>query len=289
MAAQSAISVVARSSDLNLGQILTASGVTNASDVLIIRHTYNNEDGLRTSSGATPEKVLAYTRHQDLRSPKFPKDPPGAWLIFVADGARRSRLLCACENRGELIGERTADGRYFDLHDSGLLSSLKNRLVIEWSRDTINWAKSGASAAPFPVVEIADPDTVPFLGFDHVRISFGELRAVVDDSRYASWRTALRSVQGVYLIADNTNGGLYVGKADGRERILGRWSAYARDGHGGDVALRALAGHDPNHARNFVFSILRVFGPNAAPGEVDEAEAHYKRALLTTSHIGNNR
>jgi hypothetical protein len=122
-----------------------------------------------------------------------------------------------------------------------------------------------------------------------VLISFGELRAVVEDSRYASWRTVLRSVQGVYLIADDSNGGLYVGKADGQERILGRWSAYARDGHGGNLALRDLAGLDPSHARHFFFSILRVFGPNAAPGEVDEAEAHYKRALLTTRHIGLNR
>ena len=34
----------------------------------------------------------------------------------------------------------------------------------------------------------------------------------------------------------------YVGKADGLERILGRWTAYARGGHGGNIALRDLAG-----------------------------------------------
>jgi excinuclease UvrABC nuclease subunit len=53
---------------------------------------------------------------------------------------------------------------------------------------------------------------------------------------------ALGSVQGVYLIADSSTGQLYVGKA---ERILGRWNAYAyayaRDGHGGNVALKELA------------------------------------------------
>lgn len=287
MAAQSAMPEVSRSGDLNLGHILTASGVANAKDVLIIRHTYR-EDGLRTSSDATPANVVTYTRHQDLRSSKFPKEPPGTWLIFVADGARRSRLLCAYENRGELIDKRTADSRFFDLHHSDLLTSLRDRLVIEWSRDTINWAKSGASAAAFPVVEIADPEAVPFPGFDRVRISFGTLLAVVGDSRYASWQTALRSVQGIYLIADTTNGQMYVGKADGRERILGRWTAYARDGHGGNIALQNLAELDPSHARHFVFSILRVFGPNAVAGEVDEAEEHYKRALLT-KEFGLNR
>jgi hypothetical protein len=92
------------------------------------------------------------------------------------------------------------------------------------------------------------------------------------------------SVQGVYLIADSRNGKLYVGKADGGERILGRWSQYARDGHGGNAALRQLAGLDPAHARHFQFSILRVFGPSVPTAEVDEAESHYKRALLTRTH-----
>lgn len=84
-----------------------------------------------------------------------------------------------------------------------------------------------------PVVEIADPARVPFPGFDNVLITHDELVAVVEDSRYAEWRTALAAVQGVYLVADSSSGELYVGKADGTERPLGRWSAYARDGHGG--------------------------------------------------------
>jgi hypothetical protein len=48
-----------------------------------------------------------------------------------------------------------------------------------------------------------------------------------------AYPTALAAVQGVYLVADTSSGELYVGKADGTERLLGRWSAYARDGHGG--------------------------------------------------------
>ena len=68
---------------------------------------------------------------------------------------------------------------------------------------------------------------------------------MVDDPRYADWRIALSEVQGIYLITDSTNGKQYVGKADGAERILGRWTAYARDGHGGNVALRELADNRP--------------------------------------------
>ena len=279
--------MAADSGDLTLGHILGAAGVS-ACEVLAIRHTYRTLVGFGTTAEATPANLLAYTRHQDLRASKIPQEPAVTWLIFMADGARRSRFVCAYENGGEVGAERTADSRFFDLHESELLSSLRKRLVIDWPKDTINWAKRGESAASFPVVEIADPNAVPFPGFDRVLVPYGELLDIVTDSRYSAWQAALSAVQGIYLIADSTTGKLYVGKADGRERILGRWSSYARDGHGGNVALRDLAAVDPRHAHHFVFSILRVFGPSAIASEVDEAENHYKRALLTRHPLGMN-
>lgn len=274
------------SGDLTLRVILDAAGIESA-DVLVIRHTYRL-DGLRNAHQATPDVVRQYTRAQDITGSKIPKMPPRLWLIFMADGRRRSRFLTAYENRGEIAAERIDNSRYFDLHPSALLSSLRDRLVIEWSADTINWAKLGATAARLPVVEIADPSKVPFPGFDKVLITHDELTEVVEDSRYQEWRTALAAVQGIYLIADTSTGKLYVGKADGGERLLGRWTAYARDGHGGNVALRELAEVDMTHRRHFVFSILRVFGPSSPMAELDEAESHYKQALLTKQH-GLNR
>lgn len=121
-----------------------------------------------------------------------------------------------------------------------------------------------------------------------MRLTFHELQEMVESPRYADWRAALREVQGIYLITDSTNGKQYVGKADGSERILGRWSTYAKDGHGGNVRLRDLAfesvGGDvvrTEHARHFVFSILRVFGPSTPAPEVNAAESHFKESLLT--------
>ena len=224
----------------------------------VVRHTYTI-GGLETAADLTPENLLDYTRRQSINN-KLGKRPPRLWLIFLADGARRSRLLVAYENHGEVTTERTEVWRHFDLRPSDLLSALVGRLVVEWSRDAVNWAKSGTSASAFSVVEIADPHVVPFPGFDRVLVDHGQLRDVIEDSRYAAWRTALGSVQGIYLIADTNSGQLYVGKADGGERILGRWTQYARDGHGGNVALRQLAGLDSAHARHFQFSLLRVFG-----------------------------
>lgn len=272
------------SGDLSLGHVFGAAGL-DVNGLMVLRHTYT-QGGLESPADLTPEKVLDYTRRQGLNN-KLGKDPAPLWLCFMADGQRRSRVLTAYENHGEVPGVQADGLRHFDLRPSEALTSLKDRLVVEWSGDTVNWAKKGVSAALFPVIELADPHAVPFPGFDRVLISYSELRAVVEDSRYASWRTALGSVQGIYLIADSSTGQLYVGKADGAERILGRWSQYARDAHGGNVTLKEVA-VDPSHRQHFMFSILRVFGPSVPTAEVDETEAHYKRSLLTRQY-GYNR
>jgi hypothetical protein len=276
------------SGDLTLGHLLSAAGIQDLSEVLVIRHTYSDE-GIRDSQDATVERVRHYVRQQRLATQKFPKSPPRLWVNFIADGGRRARFLTTYDNHGEAVGERDETWRYYDLAPNDLLASLQDRLVIEWSGDTVNWAKGGITAAKLPVVEIADPRVVPFPGFDSLLVSYSELQAVVTDSRYSQWRTALSAVQGIYLIADTSTGKLYVGKADGSEGLFGRWSTYARDGHGSNVALRELAGADTTHPQHFQFSILRVFDPSASLPEVGAAEEHFKQALLSKTPHGLNR
>ncbi|PWH07406.1 excinuclease ABC subunit C [Brachybacterium endophyticum] len=274
-----------RSGRLTLGTVLTTAE-TRFDDVLAVRHTFT-PDGLTGTADLTAEKVLAYTRRQEPGN-KVGTSPPPLWLVFMADGKRRSRFLTAFENHGHLPAEATAKHRFFDLRPSELLSSLRQRLVVEWSGDTINWAKKGVAAAGFPIVEISDPAPVAFPGFDRLVISFTELQDMVEISRYRAWQHALSSVQGIYLITDETSGKHYVGKADGTERILGRWRRYARTGHGDNVALRALVGGDISRATSFRFSILRVFGPDTPKADVDHSEAHYKDALMSRT-FGFNR
>ncbi|GAA3539574.1 hypothetical protein AFL01nite_26070 [Aeromicrobium flavum] len=286
---------------LALGHVLTGIGAENdppirLEDIHVIRHSFNpgNHEGLQGPEDLTLERVLSYTRRQSISPQRFPANPPRYWVILVADGKKRSRLFGTFENGGEIEELRDDVYRTFDLRPSGFLAPLVDRLVIEWNSPR-NWHRKGGSAAKLPVLEIADRDKVPFPGFERVRLTHGELQDMVEDARYADWRAALREVQGIYLITDSTNGKQYVGKADGAERILGRWTTYARDGHGGNVALRELAfdstGADPiktDHARHFIFSLLRVFGPSTSMSEVNAAESHYKRALLTRE-FGLNR
>ncbi|RNL51413.1 GIY-YIG nuclease family protein [Arthrobacter oryzae] len=267
------------SGGLTLGNLFQAAGLT-PEDVQVIRHTLK-PGGLKTRADAMGPGLLPYVREQGIRNSKLPATPPRIWLNFLATTGRRARFLTAHENRGEVLAERTDLRRYFDLQPSPVFAALADRLVIEWSNDPVNWAKTGDLATGMAVVEIADPASVPFPGFDSLLVSHDELQAVISDDRYMQWRTALSSVQGIYLIADTKTGKLYVGKADGAERFLGRWSEYARNGHGGNVALRELAAADARHRLHFQFSILQVFSPSAPAAHVDAAEAHFKRALLT--------
>ena len=286
---------------LTLGHVVSAIGAEHdppiaLDEIRVIRHSFNTGEpaGLRGAEDLTEERIRDYTRFQGISPRHFPAEPERYWVVLIADGQRRSRLWGTFENHGEVRAERTDTVRYFDLRRTPFLQPLANRLVVEWDTPRV-WHRRAAKATNMPVLEIADRDNEPFPGFDNVLLSFHEVSEMVTDHRYADWRTALSQVQGIYLITDSSNGKQYVGKADGTERILGRWKGYASDGHGGNRALQELAqasigagGTKTDHARHFVFSILRVFGPSTSSSEVDAAELHYKKALMSLD-FGFNR
>ncbi len=288
---------------LTLGHVLASLGAEHhprigLDDVLVIRHSFSTHpEGLHGPEDLTEARVLEYTRWQSTSTRSFPALPPRYWVVLIADGKQRSRLFAAYENHGEVESERTDSARAFDLSPSTFLAPLANRLVVEWSSPR-RWHRRAVNAAGLPVLEIADRDKVPFPGFDRVLLTHHELTEMVESHRYADWRVALSQVQGIYLITDSSTGKHYVGKADGGERIIGRWRCYAKDGHGGNVALRdparassrvaGMSSPTTDHSRHFVYSILRVFGPSTPSSEVDGAESHYKRALMTRE-FGLNR
>lgn len=199
--------------------------------------------------------------------------------MFLPEGGDRARLWSVVVNRGEI----PTDGwsREFDLEQSNHLSELKMRLVIGW-RAPRRWHVKAASAANYPVKEIVDAAPVRFPGFTALVLDYPQLQAVIREHRYATWRTALSSVIGIYLITDTRDGRHYVGKADGSETLLQRWAAYASNGSGGNVAIRDS---DPS---TFRFSVLRVYDPATPSREIDTAESHFKLALDSRVH-GLNR
>lgn len=228
---------------------------------------------------SSDDEILAYTSQQSAKPRIFPDDPPPFWVVFIREGGDRARLWSVLGNRGEFSNDGSL--RTFDLVETEHLADLRNRLVIGW-RSPRTWRLNGSTAAGYPVMEIADAQPIPFPGFDRLALDYAQLQAVMREHRYAPWRTALLAVVGVYLITDTRDGRQYVGKADGVESISQRWSAYAANGHGGNVELRNL---DPT---SFRFSLLRVFDPSTPTSVIDAAESHYKLALDTRKH-GLNR
>lgn len=267
---------------LALSPILVDSGI-DPSETLVIRHAYVQEPENSGAPGihadSTHAEIFAYTRSQSANPRNFPASPPRYWVVFIREGGNQARLWSVVENRGELSNDGVR--RIFDLVEVEHMADLRSRLVIGWSSPR-RWWMYGPTASRYPVMGIADAEPIPFPGFDRLILNYAQLQAVMREHRYASWRTALSSVVGIYLITDTRDGRHYVGKADGEENIRQRWSIYATNGHGGNVELRGL---DPS---TFRYSLLRVFDPSTPTSAIDASESHFKVALDSRRH-GLNR
>jgi len=127
----------------------------------------------------------------------------------------------------------------------------------------------------------------PFQGYNKVLLTKGKLDLIVKHN-VESWRSALSSVKGIYLVSDSTNGKLYVGKAAGVDGIWGRWCTYAHTGHGNNIALMEEFGiaAPPERKNDLRFSILEIADINAT--DLDQRENHWKDVLDSRS-FGYNR
>lgn len=120
-----------------------------------------------------------------------------------------------------------------------------------------------------------------FPGFNAVDISHSTLKVVVKE-QIESWRSALSSVAGVYLISDREHRMLYVGSATGDGGIWSRWETYARGGHGGNVRLKKLENEKGSIFTNgFYFSILEIADKHTGEKQMLQLESEWKRRLLT--------
>lgn len=258
---------------LTLGTVLATEDI-DPKNVLVIRHAYvvhaDGTPGIHPDS--TDDEILKYTSTQLGR---FPKVPAERWLAFLPESSSGARFWGVIRNHGEVPNDGTI--RTFDLERTELLQQYVGRLVIDWAAP-LAWYVHGTTASAYPVRELADAAAPRFPGFENLRLDYPTLQAVMRDRRYATWRSALSSVAGVYVITDRRDGRNYVGKADGAENILQRWSAYASNGHGGNLELRGL---DPT---SFRLSLLRVFDPSTPPQVINRAESHYKQALDSVRH-----
>jgi hypothetical protein len=176
---------------------------------------------------------------------------------------------------------------YYRMQKRPSCSEFNGRLVAEFDRPgRQSYLKLDGCADQLVVSEILrEPLSIgQFPGFKAVDLAKVELDAIVSQE-LESWRAALSSVAGVYLISDATSGKLYVGSATGEGGIWQRWRQYSETGHGGNVELRQLMLDDGDKgATGFRFSILEIADTHASTEDILRRESHWKKILLARSH-----
>lgn len=164
--------------------------------------------------------------------------------------------------------------RWFDLEHNALMEDTFGRLIIGWPGLERSWWR-WADRNVFPVIGLNDrskfePGDTPWT---ELVLSWNDLSRLPRSlqGKLSQWR-------GIYLIYDSERGKGYVGSAYGSENILGRWTSYARTGHGGNKQLRAS---DPRH---LTFSILELTSPTLEAEAVIALESSWKTRLHTRLH-----
>lgn len=131
-----------------------------------------------------------------------------------------------------------------------------------------------------------------FPGYQNVRLRHADLQRIISNDE-PSWKDALSSVKGVYVITDLSDGRLYVGSASGEANGLWqRWSGYAhlRNLTGGNKELERLRSElgDSHIIDNFQYTILEIFDPKTKSDVIIQRESFWKLALDARRH-GMNR
>ncbi|WP_431689335.1 GIY-YIG nuclease family protein [Hahella sp. NBU794] len=180
---------------------------------------------------------------------------------------------------------------YYDLGQVRDCAELSGRLVIRFSRNFRATYLLAERWSEDLFVSELKPERLTlseFPGFKSVNLSKRELDCVIRQN-IPSWKGALSSVSGVYVISDTMSGKLYVGSAYGEGGIWSRWSQYSSSGHGNNVELRALLNNfGAKSAEAFRFSILEVADVHANKNEVITRETHWKEVLLSRTHGYNS-
>ena len=130
---------------------------------------------------------------------------------------------------------------------------------------------------------VFDGDAFP--GYDQVRLSYPQLKAILDRDK-RDWIAALEGQKAVYLITDLRNGKHYVGSATGDNgMLLDRWRAYVKNGHGNNKDLVGLVGELGVEyvARHFQYSILENYNSKVDRKFVLKREKWWKDTLASVS------
>lgn len=149
--------------------------------------------------------------------------------------------------------------------------------MIEWGKATTAWVQRQDKS----VISIMPESQVgEFVSYEKTILSWDDLhRLTKNPTGNFTWLNALKSVNGIYCITNMKNGRCYVGSAYGKNGIWGRWSNYAKTGHGGNEQLVELVNSRKNIVKHFQFSILEILPGSSTADDAIEKESLWKNKL----------
>ena len=179
------------------------------------------------------------------------------------------------------------DSHYYQLTELAACAELNGRLVAHFDRPGRQSYLNAERWSDKILLSEIRPERLriaEFPGYRAIDISMEQLKVVVSQS-IESWRAALSSIAGVYLISDTTTGKLYVGSAYGEGGIWQRWLSYAAIGHGGNVELRQLMAEEGmSRSSQFRFAVLEIADLHESRDSVLRRESHWKSVLSSRKH-----
>jgi hypothetical protein len=271
---------------MNFFQLMKLLNV-ETSEMRLLRHTNREIDVLSTFNENLPkfeayqgfQKEKAFGKAKNIAAfSALPNNEAlflGVWNIvqyFPVNTLLESHKDLLQEH--DLPAEWENQNAYYETKLEVLTNHLSQRVIISWGRSAISWLQRADKA----VLEVRrEMSREPFTSYNNLHLAFTDLVQIVNNQiSNKSWVDALSSVNGIYLINDNSTGKLYVGSACGARGIFQRWSEYvATGGHGGNQALLGL---DP---RYLTYSILEVLHPTLGQTDVVRIENQWKARLGT--------
>lgn len=211
-------------------------------------------------------------------------------VVFMAEEGCECRFIGVYRN----YGPKRATGNGFSeyaIEEVEGFEGLKDKVVIDWGKGTLSWMQNWQSTKNVRRIDqVNTGDDIPyFIRYEDVILSFSQLQKVVEDKE---WKSKLESLNCVYMILDKETGKQYVGvtykdmKPGIKNGILGRWTEYAKTGHGNNKLLVALlAEKGISYAdQNFQWTILETLPLNVTPKVAIDRESLYKKKFGTREH-----
>jgi len=210
-------------------------------------------------------------------------------IVFVADG-KYSRFAGVYQILGEdkhskaLLKDKSGDTVFVKVERLKAFEHLGGRVLVDWggmaAQRWLQWFRGDKKVLQLDegIIRMM----IPFHSYNDVLLSFKELKNLIDTDN-VEWRDKLKAVNGIYGIADQSNGKLYVGSAYGNEGIWGRWKVYVEtNGHGNNDMLVNLIHKNKDYAwDHFQWFILETFPLDVTDDYAIQRENLYKLKLCT--------